>query len=65
MIGRDEPKQEVLVYNEGPHERGCVSMRGTSSRDPWAQNLGPCRKVAEVLSQWLGSVDLEEVKKAP
>ena len=36
----EEPEQEALFYIEGPDERGCVWMHGTSSRDPWAQNLG-------------------------
>jgi hypothetical protein len=53
----DEPEQEALFYIEGPDERGCVWMHGTSSADPWAQNLGPAVKVAEVLSQWLASLD--------
>jgi hypothetical protein len=56
----DEPKQEALFYIEGPDERGCVWAHGTSSRDPWTQNLGPAPKVAEVLSQWLGSIDFDE-----
>jgi hypothetical protein len=38
------------LYIEGPDERGCVRAHGTSSRDPWTQNLGPAPKVAEVLS---------------
>jgi hypothetical protein len=25
-------------------------------------NLGPCAKVAEVLSQWLGTVDFDELE---
>ena len=33
---------------------------GTELRNPWAQNLGPQDKVAEVLSQWLGSIDYDE-----
>jgi hypothetical protein len=56
----DEPEQEALFYIEGPDERGCVWMHGTSSRDPWAQNLGPCRKVVEALSQWLGEIDARD-----
>ena len=58
----DGPEQEALFYIEGPDERGCVWMHGTSSGNPWAQNLGPWRKVAEVLSQWLGSVDFDDVE---
>jgi hypothetical protein len=36
---------------------GCTAR----SRDPWAENLGPADKVAEALSQWLGSIDFDEV----
>ena len=64
MAEPDEPEQEALFYIEGPDERGCVWMHGTSSADPWAQNLGPCRKVAEVLSEWLASVDFGEAQAA-
>ena len=56
----DEPEQDALFYIEGPDERGCVWIHGTNSCDSWSQNLGPCRKVAEVLSQWLGEIDALE-----
>jgi len=56
MIEPDEPEQEA------PDELGCVWMHGAHSRHPWAQNLGPEEKVAEVLSQWLGSIDYDEVE---
>ncbi|MGZ2411976.1 hypothetical protein ACUXST_001397 [Sphingomonas sp. F9_3S_D5_B_2] len=49
----EQAEQEALFYIEGPDERGCVWMHGTSSSDPWAENLGPQDKVAEVLSHWL------------
>lgn len=55
------PEQEALFYIEGPDERGCVWIHGASSRDPWSRNLGPCRRVAEVLSSWLGSVEFNEL----
>lgn len=55
----NEPEQEALFYIEGPDERGCVWIYGNSP-DPWAQNLGPHRKAAEVLSQWLSSIDCEQ-----
>jgi len=58
----DGPAQEALFYIEGPDERGCVWMHGASSKDPWARNLGPAGKVAEVLSQWLASIDAAEVR---
>lgn len=54
----DEPEQDALFEIEGPDEDGCVWI---SSMTPggWSQNLGPRDKVAEVLSQWLGSIDYE------
>lgn len=53
----DNPEQRALFYIEGPDERGCVWMHGASSADPWARNIGPADKVAEVLSQWLAFLD--------
>jgi hypothetical protein len=53
---KDEPEQEALFTIEGPDERGCVWARGAGGY-PWAHNLGPAKKVAEVLSQWLASID--------
>ena len=34
----------------------------TEGRDVWCANLGPCAKVAEVLSQWLGTVDFDALE---
>ena len=62
MNSTDEPEQEALFYIEGPDEDGCVWTYGASPGDPWAQNLGPCRKVAEVFSQWLGTIDFDEIE---
>ena len=59
-MDNDQPEQEALFYIEGPDERGCVWIHGASLNDSWAQNLGPADKVAEVLSQWLGSLDSDE-----
>lgn len=59
MTDSERPEQEALFYIEGPDERGCVWIHGASSQDPWSRNLGPCRKVSEVLSQWLGSIEFE------
>ena len=59
-MNEDQPEQEALFYIEGPDERGCVKMDGANSNDPWTHNLGPCRKVGEVLSQWPGSVNFDE-----
>ena len=59
----DGPDQEPLFYIEGPDEDGCVWVYGASTKDPWAQNLGPADKVAEVLSEWLGSIEYDEAEK--
>jgi hypothetical protein len=53
----DEPDQEALFYIEGPDARGCVWMEGRATAGRWSYNLGPPGKVAEVLSQWLASID--------
>jgi hypothetical protein len=60
MAEPDEPEQEALFYIEGPDEDGCVWIYGANTTDPWAQNLGPRRKVAEVMSQWLGTIDHDD-----
>ena len=57
----DEPGQDALFQIEGPDEDGCVWICSAEGRDVWCQNLGPRDKVAEVLSQWLGSVEYDEV----
>jgi len=53
----DEPEQGALFNIEGPDEDGCVWICSAEGRDVWCQNLGPVDDVAEVLSQWLGSID--------
>ena len=58
----NEPEQEALYYIEGPDERGAVWAHGVSSGHPWQHNLGPTAKVAEVMSQWLGSIEDDEVE---
>ena len=63
MSDHHEPEQEALFYIEGPDERGCVWMHGASSKDPWARNLGPAGKVAELLSQWISSTIGAETRK--
>lgn len=62
MSDCDGPAQEALFYIEGPDERGCVWMHGASSKNPWAFNLGPAGKVADVLTQWLASIDDAEMR---
>ena len=54
--GEDEPEQDALFYLEGPDEDGCVWICATDGPN-WHHNLGPADKVAEVLSQWLASLD--------
>jgi hypothetical protein len=56
----DEPEQEALFQIEGPDEDGCVWACSQNGREVWCQNLGPKDKVAEVLCQWLGSIDYGE-----
>ena len=59
-----EPQQDALFQIEGPDEDGCVWICSTEGRDVWCQNLGPQDKVAPLLSQWLGSIDYDEVENA-
>jgi hypothetical protein len=59
-VWKTEPEQEALFEIEGPDEDACVWIHSTDRRNPWAQNLEPRGKVAEVLSQWLGSIDYGE-----
>jgi hypothetical protein len=53
----DEPEPETPFQIEGPDEDGCVWVCSPNGRDVWCQNLGLKEKVAEVLGQWLGSID--------
>jgi hypothetical protein len=53
----DGPEQAALFQIEGPDEDGCVWICSAKGRDVWCQNLGSRDKVAEVLSQWLASID--------
>jgi hypothetical protein len=60
---KNDAEQEALFEIEGPDEEGCVwicSKQPTESDAFWCQNLGPIEKVAEVLSKWLVSLDLDE-----
>lgn len=57
---QDEPEQEALFELEGPDEDGCVWIQSTNPAQPWGLNLGPKDKVAERLSEWLGSIDYQE-----
>ncbi len=54
------PKQEALFQIEGPDEDGFVWICSSEGRAVWCENLGPRKKVAEVLSRWLASQDCDE-----
>ena len=56
----DLPEQGALFEIDGPDEDGCVWICSAAGRDDWCQNLGPADKVADVLSQWLASVENDE-----
>lgn len=56
----DDPDQEASFEIEGPDDDGCVWICSVADRNDWCRNLGPRDKVAEVLSQWLGSIDYGE-----
>nr|WP_294169968.1 hypothetical protein [uncultured Sphingomonas sp.] len=53
----DEAEQDALFQIEGPDEDGCVWACSNEGREVWCRNLGTAEKVAEVMSQWLGSYD--------
>lgn len=54
------PEQDALFEIQGPDEDGCVWICSPEGREVWCQNLGPADKVAEKLSEWLGSIDYQE-----
>ena len=60
----DEPEQEALFELQGLDEDGCVWACSPVVRDVWCHNLGPVAKVAEVMSQWLGSINCDETETA-
>ena len=60
MNGNYKPQQDALFQIEGPDEDGCVWVCSAGGRNVWCQNLGPAQKVAEVLSEWLRSIDYGE-----
>jgi len=60
-----EPAQDALFGLEGPDDDGCLwACSPDGSPDVWCQNLGPAEKAAEVMPQWLGSIDYDEVETA-
>ena len=55
----DELVQEALFQIESP-DGDVVWACSPGGRDIWCRNLGPTEKVAELMSQWLGSIDFDE-----
>lgn len=47
---------------QGPDDNGDVWICSPEGRDVWCHNLGPTEQVAEAMSQWLGSIDYDEVE---
>ena len=54
------PERDALFEIEGPDEDGCVWICSAAGRDVWCHIPGPRDELAEVLSQWLGSIDSGE-----
>lgn len=54
----DDPQFEL----QGPDDNGDVWICSPEGRDVWCHNLGPKEQVAEAMSQWLGSIDFDEVE---
>ena len=59
MAKDDFPAQQALFDIESD-EDGCVWICSVKGPNDWCQNLGPRDKVAEKLSEWLGSIDWAE-----
>lgn len=60
MKDDDKAERNALFRIEGPDEDGCVWACSNEGREVWCRNLGPAEEVAEVMSQWLGSIDYGE-----
>ena len=57
----NEPDQQALFELQGPDHDGYVWACSPAGRDVWCQNLGAVAKVSEVMSQWLRSINYDEV----
>ena len=53
----EEPEPDALFYIEGPDEDGRVWICSADVPGQWCHDLGSADKVAEVLAQWLASVN--------
>ena len=60
----DEPEQEHCLNCKAPTKTAASGRVSSAGRDVWCQKLGPVAKVAEVMSQWLGASDYDEVETA-
>jgi hypothetical protein len=56
---RDQPDQAAFEI-QGPDDQGLVWICSSEGRDVWCHNLGPVDQAAEVMAQWLGSIDHQE-----
>lgn len=54
----DSPLFEI----QGPDKDGNVYICSPEGRDVWCQLLGPVDDAAEVMSQWLASIDYDELE---
>ena len=56
----NEAEQDSLFEIDGPDDEGNVWIVSPEGRNVWSVNLGLQDKVAEVMSDWLGSIDYGE-----
>jgi hypothetical protein len=47
---------------QGPDENGDAWACSPEGRGVWCRNLGPWEEAAAVMSQWLGSLDFDEIE---
>ncbi len=52
--------EKTLFTIEGPDVEGLVWVVSAGTANPWSHKLGSTDRVAEALSQWLGSNDHRE-----
>ena len=55
-----EATQDAAFKIQGPDADGFVWICSPEGRDVWCHNLGTEDQAAEVLAQWLGSIDYQE-----
>ncbi len=52
--------EKTLFTIEGPDAEGLVWVVSADTANPWSHKLGSTDRVAQALSQWLGSIDHRE-----